>query len=447
MTRITWAAAGFVCLSAAAGAVADYVPEQAVVELDAGVAIEAINADYGTTVIDQIASRSIYLLQVPAGWTEEELESALEGDPRIREAELNEDSAAPGGQTQSFYFHVAPGVFDEQYAWGRVGLDGVDAPPIAAVTVAVLDTGIERGHPAFAATTVLGGYDFIDDDPDPADEGDGVDNDGDEFVDELLGHGTFNAAIIAHMAPGASLLPIRVLDGDGGGDAFVVCKGIYHAIDAGADVLCLSLGMIEENEVMKQALEAARDAGVVAVSAAGNLDQQQPKVHPAALSHVLGVGSTDGGDVKSPFSNYGDHVDVCAPGTAVVSAVPGGEYGEADGTSAATAIVAGAVAVVRAAAPGLAPSEVEDAILGSAADLDVINPGYVGLLGAGRLDVTAAVGSALEPSADLNGDEIVDALDFLMLLQAWGQPGGPADLDGSGVVDALDYLILLNQWS
>jgi subtilisin family serine protease len=156
-------------------------------------------------------------------------------------------------------------------------------------------------------------------------------------------------------------------------------------------VINLSLAAEEDEEgIMSHAIAFARHSGVVVVAAAGNLgDDEQSYLaeHPAAL----GVAATDSADLVAPFSNFGPHIALCAPGAAVVSAIPGNAYAIWEGTSMSAALVSGAAALLAARDPGARPADIEARLQATAVNIDDLNPGHAGLLGAGRLDVAASL--------------------------------------------------------
>lgn len=218
----------------------------------------------------------------------------------------------------------------------------------AGTVVAVLDTGISRSHPALSGA-VLPGWDYLDDDADPAESRDGVDDDADGRVDESFGHGTFISGLVRLVAPEAKILPLRVLDSDGRGNTFVVAQAIEDATSAGADVISLSFGTTVKpsSDVLKDALKSAEKAGVVVVAAAGN-SAGKAEQFPAASSHVVAVGAlAQDGSGLAGFSGSGGWVDVAAPGERVAGPVPGGGYAWWNGTSVATPFVAGQAALLR----------------------------------------------------------------------------------------------------
>ncbi len=434
-------------LAPAAPVIAD--PGVMIVQLAPGASIDEINADYGTSVVDSIASQQIYLLETPEGTDPALLEDALEGDPRISDAELNDEGETPdgsfGGNTQSFFFYVDPEGYSDQWAEVQVGLDTAhQATTGGGVTIALLDTGVDVTHGVLAPLIAPGGFNFVDMSPDVADVGNGLDDDGDGQADEMTGHGTFMAGLIAVTAPSAKILPIKVLDSDGTGFAFAIANGIFHAVEHGADVINISFGNPTENTIVELATEFAIEAGVVVVGAAGNLGQSQVQ-YPAADDGVIGVASTDAADIKSEFSNYGEEVSLSAPGTLLVSTMPGNLYAESNGTSMASALVAGAAALLRSVDASLTPAQVESALQSASADIDELNPEFDGELGEGRLDIGQALAGVGNP-ADLDHDGVVGTNDFLLLLSAWGLAGSPADLDGDDTVGTSDMLLLLAAW-
>ncbi len=432
-------------------------PHQVVVTLENGFTIEEVVADYddygAITVLATIEPVATYLLLIPDAWEEEFFEEQIEDDPRVEDAESNFEFGTVGGQTQSFYLNVFPSAYDTQYTPDLINLNAAHTVATGdGVVVALLDTGVDAAHELLAGRMHPASVDLVDGLPEIQDVGNGVDDDGDGVVDELVGHGTFMAGLLAMVAPDAQIMSVRVLDSEGNGDSFTVVQGVFHAIEAGADVINLSLTTSEDEGMLGEALAAARAAGITIVAAAGNLDSDDEMVlveHPA----TIGVAATDAFDIKTAFSNYGGVISVSAPGAEIVSAVPDNGYGKWDGTSMSAALVSGAAALVISADPDVTPESVETAILGSAIGIDVANPEYAGLLGSGRLDTGAALsadpGSGPSPM-DLDSDGVVGPGDLAILLAAWGDcPGQPpcfADLDGNGDVGPGDLALLLSNW-
>jgi subtilisin family serine protease len=445
-------AVGMMCLPLAASAEvrADldetFVSEQAIVELVPGANIAEINAEYGTSLLESIELLHLYLLKLPADADEEQFAALLKEDVRIEDVELNYRAETAESQTESFYLHVAPTFYPSQYAWNLIGLGAAhEMATGAGMVIALLDTGAEAEHEALAGLIAPDSYNFIDQCPNVSDVGNGADDDGDGMTDEMVGHGTFVAGLAAMMAPDASLLVLKVLDSDGIGESFRIAAGIYYAVEHGADVINLSLALSNERQILKDAVGYARECGLVVVAAAGNLDQEQPARYPAAHPDVIGVASTDAADHKSEFSNYGGHIWLSAPGSDVVSTVPGNAYARWQGTSMSAALVSAAAALVRSADEQATPDDVAEILADTARNLDAENPGYPGVLGAGRLDLAAALG-APDPVGDLDHNGRVDTADLLILLDDWGEEDSPADLNDDGMVDCGDLLLLLTNW-
>jgi subtilisin family serine protease len=279
------------------------------------------------------------------------------------------------------------------------------------------------------------------------DVGNGADDDGDGLIDELAGHGTFLAGIIARIAPEAGMLPVKVLEADGQGDLFAVAQGIFHAIEHGADIINLSLTTLYNSHVLALAVSESRAAGVAVVAAAGNSNESQPPSYPAADPNALAVAATDAADLKAPFSNYGEHIALCAPGVDVASCLPGNQYARSDGTSVSASLVSGVAALLRSVNAEAGPFQIDALLTSSTASLDEANPQYSGLLGSGRVDALAALGGGQGPNPyDLDGDGVVHIGDLFVLLAAWGQQGSPADFDGNGTVNLGDLLDLFAHW-
>ncbi len=264
------------------------------------------------------------------------------------------------------------------------------------VTVAVVDTGISN-HWYFRDRIVPGGWDFIDNDNDPTDELAWLDDNGNGLRDEGWGHGTHVAGIVRTVAPDATILPIRVQNSEGESWSFIVAEGIEYAVDHGADVVNVSMGVRCKSESLEYAVKYAASRGVTVVAAAGNADKDNLH-YPAAYTHSVAVAAVDNNDIKALFSNYDSKVTVSAPGVEIYSTYGEGQFAWWSGTSQATPMIAGEAALILSAKHALLPSELSSVISQSADNIDGLNPEYVNMLGGGRANLLAAV----QPSAELN---------------------------------------------
>jgi type VII secretion-associated serine protease mycosin len=269
----------------------------------------------------------------------------------------------------------------EQWGLSRMDVDQLRKLGTGrGVTVAVVDTGVDASHPDLQHA-VLPGIDLVD-------------AGGDGRTDPN-GHGTHVAGIIAGAADGAGMeglapdvriLPVRVLGRDGSGDDAVIAAGILWALRNGAQVINLSLGGIERDPLLADAVDRAVSAGVVVVAAAGNSGASGEVMYPAAHPTVLAVAATGPDDKTSLFSTRGDYVDLAAPGSMILSSYPGGQYRYESGTSMAAPFVSAAAAVLLERS--LTASESVARLLASAHDID--DPGTDRASGNGIVDPYAA---------------------------------------------------------
>lgn len=164
--------------------------------------------------------------------------------------------------------------------------------------------------------------------------------------------------------------------------------GVYYAIQAKADIISMSWGGSSGSFLTgENIINAANALGIVLISAAGNNNHSE-KHYPAAYNSVISVGSTDQADLKSSFSNYGNWVDLMAPGTSIYSTLSGANdaYGTRSGTSMSCPLVAGLSALVLEQNPGLSPAQLKIKLITGCDNIDLLNPGYSGQLGAGRIN-------------------------------------------------------------
>lgn len=206
-----------------------------------------------------------------------------------------------------------------------------------SVKVAIIDTGVDTTHPDLAENITFT-YNSIDDSENVYDEN---------------GHGTHVAGIIAGIdneigivgiAPKAELYIIKAMGANGSGTIASIVKGIYIAISQGVDIISMSLGVCQEPDSrLHDALKVAHEQGIVIVAASGN--EAHDCDYPAKYEECIAVGAVDSDFEVADFSNTGVELDVVAPGVDILSTYPGGVYARLSGTSMATPIVSGVIAL------------------------------------------------------------------------------------------------------
>ena len=272
-------------------------------------------------------------------------------------------------------------------------LNAVNSPEVWAqgftgegVIVAVLDTGVDYTHPDLDDNIFVNSGEIA---------GDGIDNDGNGYVDDVHGfdfayfdadpsdvdgHGTHVAGSIAAERNGfgttgvaydATILPVKVLRDNGAGSSNATAAGIRYAVDVGADVINLSLGGGVTRSVVN-ALRYAWANDVLVVAASGNDAASRPgapAIYSSVLSNTISVGAYTSGGNRSSFSNRvgtTSAVQIDAPGSRIASTTPGGGYRFLSGTSMATPHVSGVAALAYSANPDLRASDVRSFLVDGA---------------------------------------------------------------------------------
>jgi thermitase len=277
-----------------------------------------------------------------------------------------------------------PAMIKADYAWNTTIGD-------PSVLVAVIDTGIDWNHPDLADNYVDLGYDWVHMDPDPMDDN---------------GHGTHCAGIIAAVLNNGigiaglaqiSIMAEKALDAYGGGYEDDLASAIIHAVDEGADILSNSWGGYGASELIHDAVIYAYDHDVLVIAAAGN-EATSSKLYPAAYDEVIAVTATDSYDNPASFTNFGEWVELAAPGVDIYSTVWNDGYAYMSGTSMSTPHVAGVAALILSQFPNMTRDQVRLQLRFTADDLG--DPGFDYYYGYGRVNARRAVEQA-SPDHDL----------------------------------------------
>jgi len=291
---------------------------------------------------------------------------------------LSEDELA--SQSNSLFFHL------DQINADQVGNDALGA----GVKVAIVDSGVYLQH-EHLQTQILSGRDFYNGDNDPSDDN---------------GHGTHVAGLVAGLhsgvAPLAKIIPVKVLSASGAGDIGTVTAGVLYAIDQGADIINLSLGgssggvITSEVQALINAVGVAQSKGVMLVAAAGNggadgvgdCNDQDP-IYPASIDSVavISVAAVDSQNSLTQYSNFGaKSVDIAAPGGSGFMSIYStyrkicssycstySNYVGMSGTSMASPIVAGVVAMIMSVRNDLSLADIRQILFQSGTNSQSLN--------------------------------------------------------------------------
>lgn len=313
-------------------------------------------------------------------------------------------AVAPNGRLRPAWTPNDP-LFPKQ--WGLVA---ADVPPAwdvirgsSTVLVAVIDSGVDLGHPDLRPNLDLANdWDFVD---------------GDSTADERYVHGTHvagivaavadNATGVAGVAPSTKVLPLKVIDARGIATTADFVDAVRYASDKGAKVINVSLGDVldpavpsdaAEIALLQAAVDYARSKGALVVAAAGN-GGGPPVWYPAACDGAIAVSATTKASDLAPYSSTGPEVDLAAPGgyatswetreNGILSTWSSGGYAYAIGTSMAAPHVSGIAALLFSACPSASAEAVEAALQASARDIAA--PGFDEQTGHGLVQANAAL--------------------------------------------------------
>jgi len=377
--------------------------------------------------------KHVYLSEVPANVSPIDACKKLEADPAVEWAEPHYyryiQQITPNDPYDYLQWHLP--MIGAQTAW-EVTTGSSD------VVIAVIDTGVDWGHPDLE-DNIWSNADEV--------EGDGIDNDKNGFVDDIrgwdfvsvdpcevypgedagppdnnpmdfYGHGTHVAGIAASVGNNglgvvgiswnSKIMPLRAGYRSPCGcygwlESVAIAESLVYAADNGADIVNMSFGGYEISHIEREAIDYCAAAGVLLVAAAGNSAIDKP-LYPAAFENVVAVAGTDEFDFRYSHSNYGVWIDLAAPGTNVFSTLIGGDYGYKTGTSMATPVVAGVCSLIKSIQPSWSVDRILLQLSSTATSLNAQHPqfinNFVNLLGAGRVAADQALTTA-EPPAKL----------------------------------------------
>ena len=288
----------------------------------------------GKTVLQRLEKINAIVVQVDKG-KEQEFIDRIRSDPNIKYAELNGfvDACDKTPNDPKWDEQWGPKSINCETAWEKNGIGNKD------VLIAIVDSGIDYTHEDLKDNYVPLGCDWVYHDNNPMDDN---------------GHGTHCAGIAAAVMDNnigiagvaqVSIMAEKVLNSFGRGSYSTIAKGITHAVDAGADIISMSLGSQTGSLTIKNACQYAWDNNVVIIASTGN--EGSSVKYPAAYDTVIAVGAVDSKIRVTPWSNYGPEVELVAPGNKIISTYPNNEYKYLSGTSMATPHVAGVAALVK----------------------------------------------------------------------------------------------------
>jgi thermitase len=338
--------------------------------------------NYGKVAAENALSQSLgaYVLQVPSEQASQILVE-LNQSPDFLYAEPN-------------HILAAQEVIPNDPAWGlQYNMLAIRAPQgwvystgSSAVTIAIVDSGVDMTHPDLLGK-IVAGYNFV------TSEEDEKNNPSDDY-----GHGTHVAGLAAAFGNngigmagtswGARIMPVKVLNSSGLGTYANAAAGIVWAADQGARVINLSFGGSAPSSVLEDAVNYAAARGIVLVGAAGN--NGSPSVlYPAAYPAVIAVSATNSSNQRAIFSNYGPQIELAAPGAGIYSLHLGGGYMTRNGTSMSAPQVSGLAAILLGLPGNASASAVRSQMQASALDLGPA--GWDSEFGFGLIQMDAAI--------------------------------------------------------
>ncbi len=331
----------------------------------------------------RIGRSNIFTIDLPAQASETAVRSRLLNNPHFESVEFDQLVSANYTPNDPYYgsqWHLAK--INSQGAWGYTRGSGV--------TIAILDSGVDPAH-ADLKDRLVAGWNFYDNNSNTSDvHGHGT------AVAGAAAAATNNTTGVAAVAGEAKIMPVRIADANAYAYWSTVAKGVTWAADNGARVINISYVGVAASSTVQAASQYAKDRGGLVIVCAGNNGRDEGFVPTTTM---IPVSATDSSDLKTSWSSWGNFVAMSAPGASIWTTTLGGTYKTWSGTSFASPVTAGVVAMMMAANPGLRNTDVENLLFGTAVDLGAA--GRDPYFGFGRVNAGAAVAAAAQATATL----------------------------------------------
>ena len=326
---------------------------------------------------------------VPSGMSAEKLIQGYLSRSDVSYAEADQTAEMMSLTPNDTYYKIQKKAFTDMSITESWDITGGSSD----IVVAVLDTGVDAGHPDLAGRILGDGYNFVAGIADTSDDN---------------GHGTMSAGIIAAgvdndtglsgATQGCMLLPVKVLDAKGNGQVSNIASGIIYAADHGANVINLSLGCPDSSQALQDAVNYAYNKGIIVIAASGNTAATIQ--YPAACDHAIAVGAVTSANDFASYSSYGSQQALVAVGSGIFSTSLNGGYSVSSGTSNAAPFVASLAALLLSVNPAYTPDELTAIMENTSTDLG--DPGWDQYYGYGCVNFCAALSSVISDGAAEN---------------------------------------------
>lgn len=345
---------------------------------------------------------STYLIEFSNAKLVEELITVLSQDPFIEYAEkipLDRYDLTPN-DTQ----------FPNQWYLDKIGATGAwDYFSTGSnIIIAIVDDAVERFHSDLNPNVWVNTGEIPNN---------GIDDDGNGYIDDINGWDVANnnanvdppSTTSNHGTHVAGISSAATNNGLGISSIGFSCKimcvkstnqpppsishgyeGVLYAANNGAHIINMSWGGPNFSATAQNVIQFALDRGSILVASAGNSNSSNLS-YPAAFPGVISVASTDANDIKSSFSNFGGWVKISAPGSSILSTLPGSSFGNLSGTSMASPMVAGLLGLMKSLNPTMPNADLINCLYSSSDNINILNPNFAGFLGAGRINALKAM--------------------------------------------------------